>query len=85
MAKQNKIVKIMAILALLWIVASIIWTWILIIFGWWTATQQEISPEEYMNIQNMINSQSWIIINTWTWIQTVSASWTIETLTWETK
>jgi len=90
MAKQNKAVKIMAFLALLWIIASILWTWILIMF-WWNQTSQEVSPEEYMNIQNMINAQSWVIINTWsientsTWMQIISDTWITETLTWKTK
>jgi len=66
--KQNKFAKLMAILALLWIIVSIIWTWLLAIFGNNTSQQVELSPEQIQQIQDMINSQSWA---------TQSSSWEI--------
>jgi preprotein translocase subunit SecG len=66
--KQNKFAKLMAILALLWIIVSIIWTWLLSIFGNNTNQQIELSPEQIQEIQDMINSQSWA---------TQSSSWEI--------
>lgn len=66
--KQNKFAKLMAILALLWIIVSIIWTWLLAIFGNNTNQQVELSPEQIQQIQDMINSQSWA---------TQSSSWEI--------
>lgn len=66
--KQNKFAKLMAILALLWIIVSIIWTWLLAIFGNNTNQQIELSPEQIQEIQDIINSQSWA---------TQSSSWEI--------
>ncbi len=53
--KKNKTVKIMAFLALLWIIISVVWTWILILTSWnneetkiyktsnsWTITEKEL-------------------------------------------
>ena len=50
--KQNKTVKIMAILAILWIFVSIVWTWALVIFENMTAQQQiELTPEQIEELQ----------------------------------
>lgn len=68
----QKWAKIMASLALLWIIISIIWTWLMVIV--WSnknTSETELTPEQIAEIQSMINSQSW---NTstwelnWTWI-----------------
>ncbi len=66
--KQNKFAKLMAILALLWIIISIIWTWLLAIIGDNNSQQIELSPEQIQQIQDMINSQTWT---------TDSSSWEI--------
>ena len=68
----------MAFLALFWIIIWIIWTWVLILFsGNNTTTEQTLTAEEYLQLQQLINSQSGITIDT-------TATWA-ETLTWETK
>lgn len=77
--KQTKIAKIMAILALAWIIVSIIWTWLLVIFDSSNSQQQnELSPEQIEQIQNIINSQSWT---------TKSSSWELieieKSLSWQ--
>lgn len=61
----QKWAKIMATLALLWIIISIIWTWLMVIV-WNNSNNSEIelTPEQIAEIQTMINSQSW---NTSTW------------------
>lgn len=81
MAKKDKWMKIMAFLALFWIIIWIIWTWLLIIFNWWQSveTEQTLTPEQYQQLQEMIKSQwwSWTLNNTWTtntW--SISLSWT---------
>lgn len=74
MAKKNKFVKIMAILALFWIIIWIIWTWLLIMFSKWNTTEEQtLTPEQYLELQELMNSNSGAIINTgtgeeiWTW------------------
>jgi len=82
MAKKIKWVQIMAFLALFWIVIWIVWTWILSLYGWWQtiSNEQNINPEQYKQLQDLIKSQwwtwtlnsSWTLINTWTIINTWS-------------
>jgi hypothetical protein len=55
--KKNAITKIIAGLAFFWIVLSIVWTWLLIIFN--EPQTQEFSPEQLAEIQKMIDSQTW--------------------------
>lgn len=85
MSKKNKMTKIMAILALFWIIIWIVWTWILIIVNWWKSsnTEQTLTPEQYKDIQKLIKSQwwTWSLDNTWT---TTSKTWST-TLTWSLK
>jgi len=68
MAKKNRFVTIMAFLALFWIVIWIAWTGLLIIFSGWnnTTTEQTLTPEQYAELQELINAQSGSIIETWT-------------------
>lgn len=73
--RKNKTTQVMAILALLWIVIWIIWTGVLFIFSN-SSSQQEISAEQYAELQEYINSLSWTT-NTWSLEET-------NTLTWET-
>ncbi len=74
MAKKNRFVTIMAIFALFWIIIWIAWTWLLIMFSKWnTAEEQTITPEQYLELQELMNSQSGSIdssgsgITIWTW------------------
>ena len=66
----------MALLALFWIIIWIIWTWVLIFF-WWnnTSHEQGLTPEQYTELQEYINSQSGSIIETGTGVEV----WTRET------
>ena len=74
MAKRNKWIQIMAFLALFWIIIWIIWTWLLIIFGNSNSSnEQSLTPEQYIELQKMIEAQSWVTIESDT-----------NTLTWET-
>lgn len=60
--KNNTGVKIIASLALLWIVISIIGTWILLIFESSrtpTEAQKTLTPEQLAELQKLIESQSW--------------------------
>ncbi len=77
MAKKNRFVTIMAFLALFWIIIWIVWTGILIIFSDWnnTPSEQTLTPEQYAELQEMINTNSGSVIKTWTG----------ETWTWEIK
>lgn len=59
----KKWAKIMAVLALLWIIVSILWTWLIVILQNGNK-QPEITQEQYEKIQQLINSQSW---STSTW------------------
>ena len=75
MAKQKKWVKIMAFLALFWIIISLIWTWVLVLFSsnnTNTINEQKLTVEQYAQLQQLIESQTWAEIIT-------------ETLTWTTK
>lgn len=84
MAKNNKWVQIMAFLALFWIIIWIIWTWMLILFWGNNTTEQTLSPEQYLELQEYINAQSGTIVETSTWVQIETNNWS-ETLTWEIK
>lgn len=76
MKKKKHITKIMAFLALFWIIIWIIGTWLLIIFWWQNSQTQTLTPEEYEQLQELIRSQSWSIeISTWTTI--IENSWAI--------
>ena len=86
MWKNNKFTKIMAFLALFWIIIWIIGTWIVIIFSNGNNQSQNLTSEEYAEIQELINSQSGSIneenIETQTWMIETS-TWETETMTWE--
>ncbi len=81
MPRQKKWVKIMAFFALFWITISLIWTWVLVLLSWNntdSSNEQKISAEQYAQLQQLLESQSWTIIDTQT--ETIT-----ETLTWTTK
>lgn len=84
MAKKNTVTQIMAFLALFWIIASIIWTWLIIIFSWWNNNEQTITEEQFLDIQKLIETQSWAVIETNSW-SIESLDLKIKTSTWETK
>lgn len=56
--KKNATVKIMAILAMLWIVVSIVWTGLLIIFGESQNQTIELTQEDIEAIQQQIDSMT---------------------------
>jgi preprotein translocase subunit SecG len=62
--KKNAITKIIASLAFFWILISIAWTGLLIIFN--DNQQQELSAEQIAEIQKMFESQSWSTSHSWT-------------------
>jgi len=67
----------MAFLALFWIIIWIVWTGLLIIFSDETSYQQEdISTQDYLDLQELIDTNSWNIV-----IEDTPS----ETLTWETE
>jgi len=84
MAKWNKLVKIMAILALFGIIIWIVWTGLLIIFDNNQSYQPEqtISPEEKLKLQELIKANSWTTIKTGTWVDSFSGTWNIDTNIW---
>jgi hypothetical protein len=61
--KKNAITKVIAGLAFFWIVLSIVWTWLLIIFN--DNQTQEFSPEQLAEIQKIIDSQTWATTHSW--------------------
>lgn len=72
MAKKNLTAKIAAIIALIAIVSSIIWTWILIIYQThFSKTDNNLTQEQ---LKELINWYSWGLLDWWE-----------ETLTWNTK
>ena len=88
--KKNKISKIVAFIALFWIIIWVAWTWFLIIF--WnnnsntSLPSQEITQEQ---LEEFIKSQSWTTlntnswsINTWTWTTINFASWSLNSNSW---
>lgn len=61
--KKNITTKILAFIALFWIIISVLWTWILIFF-WGNneyVIENELTPED---LQRIIDSQK---INIWSW------------------
>lgn len=71
---RNKWAKLTAIIALLAIIASIIWTWVLIIYEtvYWPNNQQ-ISQEELNKLLEQYN-------NSWATLSGITLSWS--TLSW---
>jgi len=80
MTKQKKWVQIMAFLALFWIVIWIIWTWALVLFNWNNnnTEQKTLTAEQYAQLQQLLESQTWTNIDSE--IKVIN-----ETLTWTTK
>jgi len=74
--KKNKWARITAIIALIAIVASIIWTWVLIIYEtvYWPNNQQ-ISQEELNKLLEQYNN-SWSNLS-WSTLSGSSLSWSI--------
>lgn len=81
--KKNNANKVMALFALIWIVISIIWTWLIVILNSSGQTTTELTAEQIQEIQEMYNSQSWAtaswVINTGSW----TSSLTVENDSWE--
>jgi hypothetical protein len=70
--KKNITVKIFAFLALFWIIASVIWTWIMVFFGndiiSETQTEKILTQKEIDKIISEWNikiANSWSTIETW--------------------
>lgn len=55
---KQKSAKIMALLALIWILVSIVWTWLLFIFWWEQNTQVELTEEQIGQIMKMMEEQN---------------------------
>lgn len=55
---KQKSAKIMAILALIWILVSIVWTWLLVIFWSEQNTQVELTQEQIEQIMKMMEEQN---------------------------
>lgn len=86
MNKKNRIIKIMAFLALFWIIIWIVGTWVLVLLGNWnTSTKQTLTEDEYLELQELINSQSGNTTeeNTWT-LDTENLTGGLDSLSWET-
>lgn len=63
---QKKWAKVMAILALIWIIVSIFWTGLLVFVQDNNVNNgQELTPEQIQEIQDMVNSQSGATNQTW--------------------
>ena len=72
MAKWNKWIQIMAILALFGIVIWIIWTWLIIMFGSSSSvSEQTLTPEQYLELQELMKANSGSINQTWTWVENI--------------
>jgi hypothetical protein len=73
--KKNITVKIFAFLALFWIIASVIWTWIMVFFGddiiTETKTEKILTQKE---IDKIISEWNIKITNSWSTIE----SWVTE-------
>ncbi len=58
----------MAFLALFWIIIWIVGTWVLVLLGNWnTSTEQTLTEDEYLELQELINSQSGNTLEEGTW------------------
>lgn len=68
---KNKWAQIMAILALIAIIWSILWTWMIVLFSNNSQVETELTQEQIEQIQELIKSQSW---TTSTW--ELNSSWT---------
>ena len=55
---KNKLTKIMAAVALFWIIISMIWTWLIVIFSESNTNQVELTQEQIEQVQEAINNQN---------------------------
>ena len=63
--RRKSSAKIVAIFALLWIILSIIGTWILIFFSWEKNNTETLTQEQLQELINKSNSGAVIETNTW--------------------
>lgn len=81
MTKRNTKAKIAAIIALIAIISSVIWTWVLVIMESYFASPNSETSLTQEQLQELLNSYSWTT-STWsettsTWINLeISNTWT---------
>lgn len=69
---NNKTAKIIASLALIWIIASIVWTWILFIYESYNSqNNNELTKQQ---LEELLKSYSWSQVATWSLTITWSSS-----------
>ena len=71
--KKNTWAKVMALFALLWILISIVWTWVLIIYDMYLSpkntSEQKITQAQ---LEELMKNYSWSINSSWI---TINGSW----------
>lgn len=83
MSRNKKTTKIAALVALIAILGSVIWTWVLIIVETYfskTKTENNLTQEQ---LNELLKNYSWSLSNSW--VANLTNTGTLETLTWKTK
>jgi len=82
---KKKVTKIAAIIALIAMFGSIIWTWILIIFEtYFSSNKQDFLSQNELN--ELLKNYSWSLTSSWTFSWSWVNTWTNDnTLTWTIK
>lgn len=80
---KKKTTKIAAIIALLAIFSSIVWTWLLIIFETYFSSNNKQDFLSQNKLNELLKKYSWSLNSTW--VEINSNSWDVINLTWTTK
>lgn len=81
---KKKTTKLAALIALLAIFGSIVWTWVLIIFETYFSSNTTKKSLSQTEINELLKNYSWSLTSSWNELN--SNTWVINsTLTWTTK
>ncbi len=81
MARKNTTAKIAAIIALIAIFSSVIWTWVLVIFETYFSNNSQNTTLDNEALEELLKNYSWSTSSTWI---TITSSWTVTSLSWNT-
>lgn len=86
MARKNVMAKFAAIVALIAIVSSVIWTGVLVIYETLNSSPNSENSLTQEQLQELLNAYSWSLSNSWTEISTwiMLDTQNTDTLTWTT-
>lgn len=76
MARKNVMAKFAAIVALIAIVSSVIWTWVLVIYETLNSSPNSENSLTQEQLQELLNTYSWSLSNSWEILEENTLTWT---------